>query len=465
MMRASAMSMRNAAAVCVAIAGALGLLAEPGFAAEPVIQFKPAKTPAGIPFHHRYDAITPFAAVNFGFRDLYAMTTPGKVGLASLGGALVMQGADGAGQTEFTERLRDHSASASVSFGMFTTQGNVRAPAATLAAAMDLMAATLKGARPSDKVLARLKQQAIGAEAQTAIRAETIAQRAALRLALGDHPLNRSLDPQRFERITVDDLGAWRERMLDRAKLRVVASGRIGLDEAGRLVDRAFADLPARFEPISFKWPDIKVSALTVVVEHDTQQSAIVMVGLTSINSGLEAETGTVGNAVLGGSSGRLWRAVREKLGSTYGAGSGFQAIGPGRRLIRLSAAVANEQVKASVEALRSTYDVWHQKGITAEELRATTARIVNDFRSAFDEPARANGMALGLLLANRPLDSMLGYESRMTKLKVEDVNAFIAGRFPAADNLLTVIVTPRGDGLGADCTVRALEEIERCRR
>ncbi len=455
------MLIRRAAACCVTIA----LLAKPLCAADPVIEFRPAKTPGGMGFHHRFDATTPFAAIHFGFRDLYALTTLGKVGLSSLGGALVMQGADGAGQTEFIERLRDLSASASVSFGAFTTQGNVRAPAATLPAAMDLLASTLKGAKPSEKVLARLRQQAIGGEAQAAIRAETIAQRATLRLALGDHPFNRALDPGRFDRITVDDIGEWRKRTLDRAKLRIVVSGRVVQDEAGRLIDRAFGDLPERLAPISFTWPKINVPALTVVVEHDTQQSAIIIVGLTSIGSGIDAETGIVANAVLGGSSSRLWRAVRERLGSTYGASSGFQAIGPGQRLIRLSAAVANDQVKASVEALRSTYGIWREKGITAEELKATTTRVVNDFRSAFDEPARANGMALGMLLANRPLDSLLGYESRMTQLKLDDVNAFIAAKFPTTEQLLTVIVTPRADGLGADCTVRALEEIERCRR
>lgn len=434
-------------------------------AADPSIAFKVARSPAGIEFHHRSDTRTPFAAINFGMRDIYALTTPGKEGLLSLGGALVMQGPDGAGQTELVERLRDYAASASYSFGTFASQGQVRAPAATIARAMDLMAATLKGARPSEKVLVRLKAQAKGGEAQAAIRAETIAQRAALLLALGAHPLNRSLDPARYDRVMLEDFAAWRQRMLDRSKLRVVASGRISETEAGRLIDRAFADLPEKLEPLTYTWPDIAVPAKTVVVEHDTQQSAIVIVGLTAISSGLEAETGIVANGVLGGSSGRLWRAVREQLGSTYGAGSGFQAVGPGKRLVRLSGAVANDQVKASVEAISRAYATWQTKGVTAAELNATTARVVNDFRSAFDDPSRANGMVLGMLLANRKAEELMGYEARMTGLTVEDVNRFIAQKFPAAERLLTVIVTPKADGLGADCVVRSLEEIETCRR
>jgi zinc protease len=454
---------------CAAAVGAAIIAAVAGTgaatAAEPSIAFKSQRSPAGIPFYFRSDTRTPFAAINFGMRDVYALTTPGKEGLLSLGGALVMQGVDGAGQTELIERLRDYAASASYSFGPFSSQGQVRAPAATIAKAMDLMAETLKGARPTEKVLTRLKAQAKGAEAQSAIRAETIAQEAALRLALRDHPFVRTLDPARYDRVTLGDVAAWRQRMLDRDKLRIAVSGRIGETEAGQLVDRAFAGLPQKLEPPPYTWPEVAVPALTVVVERETQQSAIVIVGATSIATGLEAETGTIANAVLGGSNGRLWRAVREALGSTYGAGSGFQVVGPGKRLIRLSGAVANDQVKPSLEALRQTYASWHGKGITEAELKAARSRAVNDLRSAFDDPSRANGLVLAMLLANRPVDQLLGYEARLGALTAQSVNEFILLKLPPVDRLLTVIVTPTADGLGADCVVRSIEEIETCRK
>src|SRR5262245_54974143 len=271
---------RNGLGIVLALAGVAG---QPSITAaqDATVRFNAVKSPAGLAFYHRYDTITPFAAIGFGMRDIYALTTRGKEGLTSLAGALVMQGADGAGQTEFIEQLKDLAAGASVSFGSFTTQGAVRAPAATLARATALVAAALKGAEPSDKVLARLKHRAIGGEAQAITRAETIAQRAALRLAVGDHPMVRASDPARFERIAREDLGEWRKRVLDRAKLKIAVSGRIAEDEAARIIDAAFADLPERLEPVAYQWPAFEVPHATVVIEHDTQQSAIVMLGLT----------------------------------------------------------------------------------------------------------------------------------------------------------------------------------------
>lgn len=452
-------------ALVVAAAGVLAAThVRPAFADTPA-RFEVAKTPKGLTFYYREDATTPFAAINFGMRDVYALTTRGKEGLNALGGALVMQGADGAGQTEFIERMKDLTAGASISLGPFSSQGNVRAPTSTIAASMALMASALKGAAPSDKLLARLKERANGGEAQAALRAETIAERTAYRFALGDHPITRTFDAGRYDRIGRDDLAQWRQAVLGRDRLRIAASGRIAKAESARIIDEAFADLPSLTPPAAFAWPELDISGGTIVVEHDTPQSAVLMIGLTSIGVGREAETALVANAVLGGSNGRLWQGVRTSLGSTYGASSGFQLVGPGKRLVTLRAAVANDQVKASVDAVKAAYAAWRSEGVTAAELKATTARFITDFRSALDEPTRANGLVIGMQLASRSVDDIHTYETRIGGIERDALNRFIAEKFPAPERFVIVIVTPRAEGLGATCTIRAADEADRCRK
>ncbi len=441
------------------------LVVAPVQGADTAQPFKPGQTPAGIPFYWRHDATTPFAAINFGMRDIYGLTTRGKEGLSALGGSLVMQGADAAGQNEFTERLKDLAASASFSIGPFTTTGSVRAPSATLGDAMALLAGAVKSAAPTDKILSRIKQRAEGGEAQAVTRAETIAERAALRMALGDHPITRSQDPHRFARITLDDIATWRRFNLDRSRLRIAASGRIEQALAARIIDDAFASVPTGLAPQRFEWPGIDVPVATIVVETDTAQSAVLLVGPTKISGGREVETGNIANAVLGGgANSRLWQAARGGLGATYGASSGFMQVGPSRRLLMMRAAVANDQVKASLDTLRTAYSTWRKAGVTPAELSSTRSRFLNDIRSAFDEPARANGMVLGMLLANRALEDLYTYDQRLAALGRDSVNQFIAQKFPAPEELLTIIVTPKAEGLDASCVVRALEEIDRCK-
>ena len=155
--------MRNVATHFLAAAVAVTLALAPvnPVVADTAARFEAAKTPKGLSFYYRENATTPFAAINFGMRDVYALTTRGKEGLNALGGALVMQGADGAGQTEFLERLKDLTAGATISLGPFSSQGNVRSPTSTIAASMALMASALKSAAPSDKLLARLDRKSV----------------------------------------------------------------------------------------------------------------------------------------------------------------------------------------------------------------------------------------------------------------------------------------------------------------
>jgi predicted Zn-dependent peptidase len=428
-------------------------------------QFEAATTPSGISFHHREQSDTPFAAITFGMRDVFALTTEGKEGFNGLGAAFVLQSARGEGQDDLSEQLKDLAATATISFGPFSTVGTVRAPAANIAASMGLMTSALKTAQPDDKLLQRLKQRASGADAQAALRVETIAQQTALYFALGKHPLTRGFEAGRFGRVSASDLAAWRKATLARSRLNISISGRISKAEAARIVDEAFADLQAEAPQAAFDWPAVEVQRGIIVVERDTPQSAILLVGLTTLTSPSDVETATVANGVLGGSNGRLWQGVRAALGSTYGAGSALQLVGPGKRIVTLRTAVDNDKVEATLAALKSVYTTWREKGVSASELKAVTSRLVNEQRSALDDPARANGLVVAMRLAGRPVEDVHTYDKRLRGLDQVQLNRFIVEKFPATERLFTVIVTPRASGLGATCTIRSAEEALRCRK
>lgn len=464
MMKPPRMISRMAAAATIALHLAIDVSAARADT-PPQLRFETVKTPKGLVFQYREAAATPFAAVSFGMRDIWGLTTPGKEGFSALGASLVMQGVDGAGQTEFLERLKDLTATASISFGPYSTLGDVRAPTATIAASTTLVASALKSARPSERLLERLRQRASGGDEQSALRAETIAERAALWFALGDHPMTRAFDPKRFERIERDDLAAWRRSSLDRSRLRLAVSGRISKAEAARIIDDAFGDVPVLAPLKPRDWPEIVLDGGTIVVERDTPQSTVMLIGLTGVQQPVDVETAQIATAVLGGGNGRLWQGVRASLGSTYGASAGMMLAGPGKRLIALRSAVDNGQVKASIDALKGAYARWRGEGVTAAELSATTSRMITGFRDAIDDPSRANALVIGMQLANRDIADLYSYEARIGGTDMAALNRFIGERFPAPEKLITVIVTPSAEALGATCVVRTAEEAMRCRK
>lgn len=450
--------------------GALSLLAMfpfgPAFGDPPPDTYRTVRSPAGLEFQYRYDGSTPFAAVNFGLIDDFVSAHPGKEGFRSVAGTLVMQGARGMGASEFMERLEDLSASASIRFRTFTTSGVVSAPAEQLGDALGLMSDALRRAEPRDSLLIRLQSKERTAEAQAALRSETVAQRAALLLALGDHPLTRAFAPNRFDRLDGSDLAAWRSSMLDRSRLRLVVSGAIHDTEAAGIVDRSFAWLPVRLPALHVDWPPVKIDGRTIAVERETGQTAIVMIGLTSIAGGTQTTLANIANQVLGvGPSSRLWRSIRATLGASYGASSRLQRIDRSQRIVVLSATVANDKAKASIEAMRATYARWRRDGLTAAELKATKSRMATSIASAMAQPARANALLLGMLLNGRKAEDFTGYEQRVRSLTLEQINRLVSGDFPPAESLLAVVVAPNAEGLGAGCVAKSLETIGVCRR
>jgi zinc protease len=430
------------------------------------------KSPGGIAFLHRFDDATPYAAINFGWRDFYGVANKDKAGLPALTGALLMQGAEGTGEDSLVERLKDLGASASLGGSSYQFRGNVRAPAKNLAEAMKLTAAALKTSEPSEKVFRRLLQQVTEGEAAATTRSETVAQRAALRLGLGDHPTVRSFAATRYDGLKPSDVSAWRKVTLDRARLKVIVSGKVSAADAAAMLDAAFGDLPEIAASPTAALPVIPAfKPRTIVIEQETAQSAILMIGRTDIVAGPPSQLATIANNILGaGSDGRIFQAVRVALGASYGGGSGFNTVDPDQRLLQLTATVANDQVAPSLLAMRKTYATWHSEGVTEAELKANAIKSVNGLAGALKDPAGANNMALGMIMADRPLSDLYDYSALMSALTVPDLNDMIRNKFPKPDQLMTVVVTPSAArlieaGITANCVVRTLAEIEKCPR
>jgi zinc protease len=435
-------------------------------------KFVEARSPGGIVFLHRFDDSTPYAAINFGWRDVYGAAHKDKAALPSLTGALLMQSADGKADDSLVEKMNDLAASASLSGSFYQFRGNVRAPAKNLAEAMKLTAAALKTSMPTDKVFRRLMQQVTEGEASAITRSETIAQRAALRLSLGEHPAVRSFAATRFDGLSPADVDAWRKVTLDRARLKVVVSGKVSAADAGPILDAAFADLPASLALPSVNLPVVvPFKPRTIVIERETAQSAILIVGKTDLVSGPPAQIAAIANSALGaGSDGRIFQAVRVALGASYGGGSNFYSPDPEQRLLQITSTVANDQVAQSLLALRKTYATWHADGMTEAELKVGVTKAVNGTAGALKDPASASNMALGTIMGDRPISDLHDYDKLMMALTTPDLNDMIRNKFPKPDQLMTVVVTPSAArlieaGVTANCVISSLAEIEKCMR
>jgi len=433
--------------------------------AEPVVV--PQRTPGGLGFRQVFMPDDTHQALNFAWRDGSAIALPGKEALADLGPALMMEGPKGSSQSAMLEKLKDLQASMGLRGTASFTAGHLSAPRARFAEAGEILARVLDDpALPQDK-LARLQINRAVASRQASENAETLAQQLFDGLILEDGPYRRLLtgEPSMFAQVTRADIAAWRRDVLVRDGVVIVTAGPMGTAEAGRAIDRIFGGLPQSGKVPLRPAPVFRPSGKLVVVEKPAVQAAIVAGGLTGLTVTPDLARAEIAVSVFGGGfAGRLTKAIRERLGATYGVSVALQPVGADTRVLAIRSAVANDKSRDVLAAIRTEYSRYVAEGPTDVEIEPRKRIFIN---RAHEMLRRASATAAGLITAalhDFPDDFLTTYETRIRAYDIAAINADIRSKFPKPP-LTIVIVAPSADGLEADCIIKSREEIAHCPR
>jgi zinc protease len=420
-------------------------------------------TPNGLSFRHVLLPDEQTQALAFAWRDGSALA--GKEALPSLAMALIMEGPRGMSRSAMFEELRDLQASASLGATLDIAQGTLAAPVAKFSTVVDLLARLLSDpALPADR-LADIVRSRASARRQADANADVLARQLLLRLLAEDGPHRRQAlgEPAAPEAVTVDDIARWRGSTLVRAALAVVAAGPMPAVQVGQEIDRLFSGLPDGGAPPRPAGPVLRAPGKLVVLERPVVQTAIAAGGPASLPYGQERTGATLALPALGGgASGRLWQAVREKLGAAYGISASFQSLGPEARTLLISAAVANDKAGEVVEAIRQEYARFLAEGITAQELDRLQRAAVASLRERRGRAGAVAGIVLSQALRGLPDDDLDTYEQRLRGYERATVNAEVRTTFPPPP-LTMVVVAPSANGIAADCVIRSPAEFSRC--
>jgi len=444
---------------------ALALVAPRAAVAQPAVGEH--RTPAGIAFRHLAVADT-HHALAFAWSDGYALTQPGKAGLAMLGPRLLLEGSRGVGESDRIEQLKDLQASLGLSGSAHFTRGVLAAPRPKFAEAAGLLADLLADpALPADRLAHAKKSFAISSR-QSQENAETLASRLFSRLLLGrDGPegnLQRLVvgDPAAHEAVEVADVEAWRRAVLGRERLTIVSAGPMSADEVAGEIDRIFAKLPGVGHDIG-PAPKLRASGKLIVLERAVVQTAIVAGGPMASARERDVLPGSLAVRVLGGGfESRLTKAVREGLGATYGIRAGLQQLHPEASALVISTAVDNAKAAAALAAIRKEYARWREEGVTAAEIEPLKTRFTTEMRESLRRAPGAAQRVRDFVLVGLPVDYLAGYETRLRALTDGAVSDWLRAHFPK-EPLTIVVVAPSAEGLGADCVIKSADEIARC--
>ena len=236
-------SARLAAVVATALLLTASLLASPATA----VDIKRVVGPAGIEAWLVEDHTNPLIALRIAFRGGSGMDPTGKEGLADMASALLDEGAGEYDSQGFQEILEDLSIRLGFDASRDAFFGSVQTLSESREEAFRLLRLALSKPRFDADAVNRIRGQLLARLRQSEEDPDTIANRTLTRTLFPDHPYGRPSrgTPESIAAITADDLKAFVKSRFGRNNLIVGAVGDITPAELGRLVDAAFAQLPA----------------------------------------------------------------------------------------------------------------------------------------------------------------------------------------------------------------------------
>jgi zinc protease len=422
-------------------------------------------SPAGLSFRYVHMPEDTHQSLGFSWKDGTSIALPGKEALSGLGPALMMEGPKGLTRSVMVEDLRDLQGTIGLTASVNYARGNVLAPAAKFSETAALMARVLADPALPENVLRDQQRNRAAALQQAAQNPETQARQLLARLLLGDGPYWRTIagDAAALARITTADIQAWRREVLVRDNLMLVAVGPLSAADVGREIDRVFAGLPQSGSRPEVPKPVVRSPGKLVVLERPVVQTIISAAAPTSLAVTPDFVRAQVAITVLGGGfNGRMMKAVRERLGATYGISATLQAYDESARGLHIHTPVANDKAKDALATIRAEYAHFFTDGITDEEIAPIKTNLISGIREITRRGPPLAGFLLALMQQGFPDDYLATYDARVNALDRGTINATIRNNFPAPP-LTIVMVAPSADGLGADCVIKAPAEIARC--
>ena len=318
---------------------------------------------------------------------------------------------EGAGDIEgkaFHERLERKAIELSFNAGRETIRGTLRTLKENQDEAFDLLRLAMTAPRFEPAAVDRIRAQIVARLQRATTNPNDIASRTWWAAAFPNHPYGRQTNGtlESVPRITVDDMKTYMRRVMTRDTLKIGVVGDIDTATASRLIDHAFATLPAKGEltPI----PDVQPQGIgrQIVVELDVPQTVVTFGGFGVKRSDPDFMAAYVVNHILGGGSfsSRLYKEVREKRGLAYGVYDSLVWLYHSAVLLGGTATRA-DATRETIGVIESEVGIMSKEGPTAEEIEKAKTFLKGSFALGLDTSTKIASQLVNMQLDNLGID------------------------------------------------------------
>ncbi len=393
---------RRMAAIALGVIACLAV-SVPGWAAVARVV-----SPGGIEAWLIEDHTNPLISLSVGFHGGTALDPAGKEGLAYLASGMLDEGAGELDSAAFQKKLADLAIDFGFDADVDSFTGHLRTLTIHREEAFALLHLALTRPRIDAAPLARVRGQVLSIIAEEAGDPESIAGQAWFRLMLDGHPYGRPLkgNAKSLAAITANDLRAFAAARFGRDQMHIAVVGDITAAELGPLLDRSFADLPAKSALIDLPEATPPAQGGIALMDRDLGQS-IVLFG----HAGIKREdpdfyAAALIDDIMGGGNfaSRLQRSLREKRGLVYSVGTDLITMDHAA-LLSGSFGTKNASVAQAIVLVRAEWQRMQDMGPGAQELIDAKTHLIGQYPLRFISTQRAADALLGIELAGLPID------------------------------------------------------------
>lgn len=332
----------------------------------------------------------PIIAVNFVFEGAGSISDPKNLrGLANLTAQMMTEGAGDLNSRSFKEELENYAIEISYGADLDNFSGQMLTTKDNLPRAIKMLRSTLLSPRLEQKDLYRLQQQTISAIERMQENPSTQLQQKNSQIVFADHPYATPTIGIKNEvaKITSADIRNFINNQLSQDNLFIGIAGDLTTDEAEKIIDDVFSDIPQKNNILAIKVPNIDYSIGRTNIAKDTPQVLTQITTEGVSRQSKEFYPLYIANYIFGGSglNSRLNQAAREKEGLTYGASTYLVLLNQSPLLSGQFSTTPQNFVRMQ-QIFDEEWKKMGEKGVSQQELDAAKNYLISSFNLRFSD-------------------------------------------------------------------------------
>ena len=406
-------------------------------------------SPRGLKFWLVSSHAVPLVSLEFAMRGGSAQDPAHKAGLGALMSGLLDEGAGELDSQAFHRALDEKAVEMSFHCDRDHWSGRMRTLVKNLDRAAELLRLAVNGPRFDEEPFERVREHMNARLRHDANDPATLANRNWKEKSFPDHPYGQAANGtlETLARIERADLVHSASQGIARDQLLIAVVGAINEKDAAALVDKAFADLPAKGDLKAIPAAAFAGLGLIDRIDLDVPQSTIRFGRPALKRDDPDFIPSIVAAHVLGGSgsmTSRLFREVREKRGLAYTVFGTFYSLEHGAYFYG-GTTTKNERARESFDVASAEIRDVALNGLKEEELEKGKTYLIGSYPLRFDTSAKIASQLIHIQLERRAPEWLIERNREIAAVTMESVKRAAHRAFGDGSLHTTVVGRPEG--------------------